>query len=124
LQANVDYDRQQNFLGTGKAADYAGIALYAKYAFDPKVAVAGRFEYFNDHDGLAFFSIGGPAHNHVNEFTATLERKIAGHLISRFEYRHDDSNLDFFKYGSGPTSFVKGQTTLDAGLVFVLEPAQ
>jgi hypothetical protein len=118
LQANVDYDHQEKFIATGKAADYAGIAAYAKYAFNPKVAVAGRFEYFNDHDGLAT----GKVHNHLNEFTATVERKFAGHLISRLEYRHDDSNQDFFQRGT--PSFVKGQTTLAAGLVFVLEPAQ
>ncbi len=50
--ANLDYDRQEEFVATGNAADYAGIAAYAKYAFNPNVAVAGRYEYFNDHDGL------------------------------------------------------------------------
>jgi len=118
LQANLDYDHQEKFIATGKAADYAGIAAYAKYAFNPKVAVAARYEYFNDHDGLAT----GTVHNHLNEFTGTIERKFAGHLISRLEYRHDDSNQDFFQRGA--PSFVKGQTTIDAGLVFVLEPAQ
>lgn len=127
LVANFDYDHQGKFIATGKAADYAGIAAYAKYAFNPKVAVAGRYEYFNDHDGLATFGIYAPAitapivHNHLNEFTGTIERKFAGHLISRLEYRHDDSNQSFFQRGG--SSFVKGQTTVDAGLVFVLEPS-
>jgi Putative beta-barrel porin-2, OmpL-like. bbp2 len=131
LVANFDYDHQAKFgdgvtFGTGKAADYTGIAAYAKYAFNPKVAVAGRFEYFNDHDGLATSGVYAPditapiVHNHINEFTGTIERRFAGHLISRLEYRHDDSNQNFFQRG-GP-SFVKGQTTVDAGLVFVLEP--
>ena len=123
LQANVDYDHEEEF-GTArtpsnKAADYAGIAVYAKYAFNPKVAVAGRFEYLNDHDGLATF-ITTAKGQHLNEFTGTIERRIAGHLLSRLEYRHDDSNQDFFQRGL--PSFVKGQTTVDAGLVFVLEP--
>jgi hypothetical protein len=120
LQANVDYDRQEKFVATGTAADYAGIAGYVKYAYTPKVAVAVRGEYFNDHDGLAT----GTAHNHLYEFTGTLERKFAGHLISRAEYRHDESNKEFFKYGGAASSFVKGQDTVDIGLVFVLEPAQ
>ncbi len=115
LMANFDYDHQGLHSNLGK--DYTGIAGYAKYAVSPKVAVAGRFEYFNDHDGFAT----GKA-QHLNEFTGTLERKFAGHLISRLEYRHDDSNQDFFPRGNA--SFVKGQTTVDAGLVFVLEPAQ
>lgn len=122
LQANLDYDRQEEWIA-GKPADYAGIALYAKYAVSPNVAVAGRYEYFNDHDALATYGTYGTAllHNHLNEFTGTIERKIAGHLLSRIEYRHDGSNVDFFKRGG--SSFVKGQTTVDAGLVFVLEPS-
>ncbi len=120
LIANVDYDYQSKFgngvtFGSGKAADYAAIAAYAKYALNPKVAVAGRFEYFNDHDGLAT----GTA-QHLNEFTGTVERRFATHLISRLEYRHDDSNKDFFQRGT--PSIVKGQTTVYAGVIFVLEP--
>jgi hypothetical protein len=117
LQANVDYGRQQKLLAAGTPADWSGIAGYVKYAFSPKVAAAGRYEYFNDHDG---FTTGKA--QHLNEVTGTLERRIAGHLLSRLEYRHDDSNQNFFQRG-GP-SFVKGQTTVDAGLVFVLEPSE
>ena len=124
LQANVDYDREEQF-GTAmtpstKPADYTGLALYAKYAVSPNVAVAGRYEYLNDHDGLATF-ITSAKGQHMNEFTGTIERKIAGHLISRLEYRHDDSNQNFFTRGNTPFA-VGGQTTVDAGLVFVLEP--
>ena len=115
LQANVDYGREEKLIATGLPADWSGIAAYAKYAVNPKVAVAGRYEYFNDHDG---FTTGRA--QHLNEFTGTLERRLAGHLLSRLEYRHDASNEDFFQRGL-PT-FVKGQTTVDAGLVFVLEP--
>jgi hypothetical protein len=115
LVANVDYDRQEGFPTSATSSDYSGIAAYAKYAFSPKVAVAGRYEYFNDHAGL-----GTGTRQHMNEFTGTIERKIAGHLLSRLEYRHDDSNQNFFQRGT--SSFVKGQTTVDAGLVFVLEP--
>jgi hypothetical protein len=118
LQANVDYDRDEGVLG-GKSGDYSGIAAYAKYAFSPKVAVAGRYEYLNDHDGFATGVITASG-QHLNEFTGTIERKIAGHLISRIEYRRDQSNQNFFQRGS--SSLVKGQTTVDAGLVFVLEP--
>jgi hypothetical protein len=121
FQANLDYDRQEEWIAK-KPADYAGIAGYVKYAVNPNVAVAGRYEYFNDHDGFATYGTYGAAfpHNHLNEFTGTLERRLAGHLLSRFEYRHDGSNVDFFNRGG--TSYVKGQTTVDAGLVFVLEP--
>jgi hypothetical protein len=127
LMGNVDYGRVDDWTVTRKSADYAGIAAYAKYAVNSKVAIAGRYEYLNDHDGYATrsFSSATPpvlsvTPQHLNEFTGTLERRIAGHLLSRLEYRYDASNEDFFQRG-GP-SFVKGQTTVDAGLVFVLEP--
>jgi hypothetical protein len=124
LMANIDYDFDTGALGKGKSGDYAGIAAYAKYALTPAVAVAGRYEYFNDHDG---FATGIPNYittakgQHLKEFTGTIERKIAGHLLSRLEVRHDESNQRFFQRGS--LSAVKGQTTVDAGLVFVLEPS-
>ncbi len=124
FMANVDYNRDEGVLG-GHPGDYAGIAGYVKYAVSPKVAVAGRYEYFNDHDGFGtgipntFVAAPG---QHMQEFTGTIERKIAGHLISRLEFRHDYSNQNFFQRGA--SSFVKGQTTVDAGLVFVLEPSE
>lgn len=120
LQANIDYNRDQGVLG-GKAGDYSGIAAYAKYAFSPKFAMAGRYEYFNDHDGFATSTTAIPiTGQHLNEFTGTIERRIAEHLLSRLEVRHDGSNQFFFQRGS--SSLVKGQTTVDVGLVFVLEP--
>lgn len=117
LQANIDYDRAEEFGAARKPADYSGIAAYAKYAFNPKVALAGRYEYFNDHDGFAT----GTA-QHLHEVTGTLERRIGGHLLSRLEVRHDNSNQNFFQRGA--PSFVKGQTTVDAGLIFVLESGE
>jgi hypothetical protein len=85
--------------------------------------VAARYEYLNDHDGFATpISLLGIAQGqHMNEFTGTVERKIAGHLLSRLEYRHDSSNQPFFTRGNSIGS-AKGQSTVDAGLVFVLEP--
>ena len=80
-----------------------------KVPVNPKTAVAGRYEYLNDHDGLALGFNGGLApyqhplhrarecHDHPQEFTATLEHTFAGHLISRLEYRHDFSNQDIYE---------------------------
>lgn len=123
VQANLDYDRIEQFSEARKPADYAGIAGYAKYAVSPVVAVAARFEYLNDHDGFAtpVSSLGIARGQHMNEFTGTVERKLAGHLLSRLEYRHDSSNQPFFTRGN-TLGAVKGQSTVDAGLVFVLEP--
>lgn len=137
LAAEFDYDHQgldsqlqNHFESNLTGTDYTGFAGYVKYAISPKVAVAGRYEYLNDHDGLAFLAGGaasGPiSHNHPQEFTATLERTFAGHLISRLEYRHDESNKNIFVSGGGKgsPSFVSNQDTATAGLIFVLEPAK
>ncbi len=132
LAAEADYNRIEEFWRpygggggyyTNKPADYTGLALFAKYQFRPKTAFSARYEYLNDHDGFAtpisYFGIANG--QHLNEFTATAERKFAGHLISRLEYRHDASNQTFFSRGNSFGS-VKGQSTVDVGLIFVLEP--
>jgi len=136
LQAVLDYDHQgidsqlAAALSTAKTGtDYTGAGAYARYAVNPKVAVAARYEYINDHDGLAFFAGGAPTpklHNHPQEFTATLERKFAGHLTSRLEYRYDSSNQNIFESGGGKgtPSFGGSQNTVDAGLVFAIEPGK
>lgn len=145
VAAEFDYDHQgidspiraklglpSNITG----ADYTGVAGFVKYAVSPKVAVAARYEFLNDHDGMALGINGGFAgitglptsnllHDHPQEFTGTLERTFASHLISRLEYRHDYSNNDIFARGGGakgPASFVSGQDTVDVGLMFVLQP--
>lgn len=125
IAGEFDYDHQgvnrnlANSLETNLTGmDYTGVAGFVKYAFSPKAAVAARYEYLNDHDGLATFT-GIP--QHLQEFTATVERKFATHLISRLEYRHDNSNQTYFQYGATPFA-VKGQDTVKVGLVFVLEP--
>jgi hypothetical protein len=118
LAAEVDYDAQEGFkLATGTGlADYTGLAGYLKYQASPAVAVAARYEFLNDHDG-----IGTKMGQHLNEFTATLERKIAGHVLTRMEYRFDDSNQNFFGYGK--TGAVKTQNTATLGLMYVIEPS-
>jgi Putative beta-barrel porin-2, OmpL-like. bbp2 len=117
LLFNYDYDHQD--LDGGASVDYNGVAAYGRYQVTPKVAVAVRGEYLNDHDG---FATG--AAQHLWETTGTLERTYAGgRLISRLEYRHDESNMNFFPYG-GSGAAVGTQNTVDGGLIFVLTPAQ
>lgn len=143
LAGEFDYDHQ-GLHGSPSGVDYTGIGGFVKYAVSPKTAVAGRYEFMNDHDGLAlglngglfFTSIPFPSaptptgtvlgHDHPQEFTATLEHTFAGHLISRLEYRHDFSNQDIFEVGGGKgsPSFDDHQDTVTVGLMLVLQPAQ
>jgi hypothetical protein len=117
LLANIDYGREMKWLATNHSADWSGVAGYVRYAFTPKAAIVGRYEYLNDHAGWATGT-----QQHMQEVTATVERKIATHMISRLEYRHDLSNHNFFDKSG--TSLVKDQNTVLAGLMFVLEPSE
>jgi hypothetical protein len=125
LMANGDYGRVQGLTPVAaaacgpackKAVDWAGVAGYAKYQFNPLWALAGRYEYYNDHTGFTTAT-----RQHINEITGTVERKVAQHLITRAEYRFDDSN-NSHAFNKDATKFASTQSTLSAGLIFVLEP--
>ncbi len=116
LMANVDYGRGDRIAGLSRPVFWTGGAGYIRYQLNPKVAFSTRYEYYNDHDG---FTTGTP--QHISEVTGTVERRVAQHLITRLEYRHDASNRQTFLRGSTP---VTQQSTVAAGLVFVLEPGE
>ena len=96
--------------------------LYANMQLTPKVAVAGRYEYLNDHDGFATFVTSAVAAAHLNEFTGTLERTLRrpSDLPAGVPPRRLESEL-LPRMADGQLA-VGGQDTVDAGLVFVLEP--
>ncbi len=116
LVANADYGRGDRIATLNRPVFWTGGAGYIRYQLNPKLAFATRYEYYNDHDG---FTTGTA--QHISEVTGTLERRVAQHLITRLEYRHDLSNEPTFLRGSTP---VTGQSTVAAGLVFVLEPGE
>jgi hypothetical protein len=121
---NGDYGRVEATT-PNPAVDWWGAAAYIKYQFNPKYAFATRYEYYNDPSGFTTGILDangvGP---HIQEVTATLERRIATHLITRLEYRHDESNQAFFPKGKASNPLVTGQNTLAAGMMFVLEPSE
>jgi Putative beta-barrel porin-2, OmpL-like. bbp2 len=111
FMTNFDYGRDHP-VGSDEGY-WTGIAGYLRYALTDKVALATRYEYYNDHSG---FTTLQPQHLH--SATGTLERKIAGHLLSRLEYRWDGSNRDAFTKGSRP---VDTQQTLLGGIVYTFD---
>ena len=113
LMLNYDYGRGDRIAGLPRPVWWSGVAGYARYAFSSRYAVATRYEYYDDHDG---FTTG--AVQHLNEFTGTFERLIAGHLITRLEFRRDISNQPSFLKGNLPVS---GQNTMAGGLIFVFD---
>jgi hypothetical protein len=92
---------------------WTGVAGYVRYAFNATSAISTRYEYYDDPTG---FTTGTT--QHLNEFTATVERLVAHHIISRIEFRHDVSNQPVFFKGTAP---VLAQNTLAAGMVFTFD---
>jgi hypothetical protein len=92
---------------------WTGVGGYVHYALTGNSAFATRYEYFLDPNGFAT----GTA-QHMNEFTTTLERTVAHHIISRFEFRRDFSNQPVFLKGARP---VLAQNTMTGGLVFTFD---
>jgi hypothetical protein len=121
FMVNGDYGRGDRFIvdpvtnAFSHPVFWTGVAGYVKYALNSHSAIVTRYEYYDDHDG---FTTGTLVPTHFNEFTATFERLMAHHIISRFEFRRDMSNQPVFLKGSNP---VLDQNTLTAGLVFTFD---
>jgi Putative beta-barrel porin-2, OmpL-like. bbp2 len=125
LMANYDYGRD-HVGGTTLSPYWTGIAGYVKYAANDKWTLAARGEYFNDNSGFATGTALSPTH--LSEFTGTLQRMLAGKIISRLEYRYDKSNQDVFPYRTSglpgsPFAPVDHQNTVTIGLVYAFSSA-
>ncbi len=115
LMANYDYGHDRP---GGVPVWWSGIAGYIKYAPNDKWAFATRGEWFNDHDG---FETG--AAQHLSEVTFTLQRMLAGKLMSRLEFRRDMSDQNVFPYRDGSFGPVDHQNTITLGLVYAFSSA-
>ncbi len=109
VMANYDYGVDRV---AGARVHWQGIAAYARYQVNNWLALAPRFEWYDDHDS---FTTG--LRQTLKEFTITSEHKINGGLLTRFEYRRDFSNEPFFN--KPVDRLVKGQSTLAFGVVYV-----
>ena len=111
---NPDYGRGDRATGIAHPVYWSGVAGYVKYAFNPAYALAGRYEYYNDHDG---FTTGTA--QHFNGITGTFEHTLASHILTRLEFRRDTSNQPTFIKGNNTP--VVAQNTAAAGLVFMFD---
>jgi hypothetical protein len=89
-----------------------GGAAYTRYQWTPKMALGGRFEYFNDRNGL----YSGTAQA-LKEFTGTYDYKVGEGLLTRLEYRRDWSNVPFFLTNK-PGVLSASQPTFTVGVVW------
>jgi hypothetical protein len=122
LMANYDYGSDRFVLTStapfvlGTRAHWDGIAGYIKYAPNANWYIATRGEYFQDVGGFET----GTSQN-LGEFTLTLQRMLAGKIMSRLEYRYDASDHNAFPDNNGPN---KGnQSTLALGLIYAFSSA-
>jgi hypothetical protein len=122
LMANYDYGSDTFVTGTappfvvGPKAHWDGIAGYIKYAPNATWYFATRGEYFQDVGG---FETG--VSQNMGEFTLTLQRMLAGKIMSRLEYRYDASNENVFPDNNGAPK--SDQSTLTLGLIYAFSSA-
>jgi hypothetical protein len=107
-------DKGDYGLGRGNNNWWAANAA-VKIQWHPEWSTAFRYDFYNDIDGL----ITGGARRH-EEFTGTLEYKLASALGSNFvmrgEYRRDWASTPFFDKGNGVGNG-KAQTTATIGVM-------
>jgi Putative beta-barrel porin-2, OmpL-like. bbp2 len=89
-----------------------GGAAYARYQLNPRMALGGRFEYFNDRNGL--YSGTDQA---LKEFTGTYDYKFGEGMLARLEYRRDWSNVPFFLTNK-PGGLSPSQPTFTVGMMW------
>lgn len=94
---------------------WQGVAVAAHEQVTGRVALTGRFEYFDDNQG---YSTGMA--QAVREFTATYEYRWNHGLLTRAEYRRDWSTAAFFH--KGDSGMVHAQSTFTVALIAFFGP--
>lgn len=123
IMADFDFGRQGNMItpaltgsGDGNTANWYEYALYARYQFTDKFAMAARTELFVDGSAYRTATVSGDVINsdHTWAQTFTAEYKLTDNLITRAELRLDKSNDDRIQGGSS------SQTTVGAQVLYVV----
>jgi Putative beta-barrel porin-2, OmpL-like. bbp2 len=122
--ANADYgrgDKTSYDLATNTFSPsvwWTGFAGYVKYAPDDKDYVAARYEYYEDHDDFMTASVFPRVH--FNTITATYQRTISTHLLTRLEYRRDMSQFPVYQLSTFSQG-IKHQDTVGIGLILLFD---
>jgi hypothetical protein len=111
---NFDYGLDRGIQTKGNK--FVALSFADRFAISKKVAVAGRYEWYNDVNGF----ITGTAQK-LQSFTATGEYKFIDGLLTRLEYRRDFSDKPIFDRRAGLTN-IKNQNTVLIGLVGYFGP--
>jgi uncharacterized small protein (DUF1192 family) len=137
---NYDYGHGDRFVVNNTTTPFllsspvywTGGAGYLKYSPDDKNYFAARYEYYYDRNGFTFCG-GSPVcnasvlpqavpvpHLHVQEFTATYQRTVSTHVLTRLEYRRDMAGQPIFPLSNFAIP-IKHQDTATLGLIFLFD---
>jgi hypothetical protein len=108
LMANVDYGTDR-WLGSDVRWD--GVAAYARWRVNDRLAIAPRLEWFEDPQGF----MTGTAQT-LKEATLTGELKLGKGFICRVEFRHDRSDVASFKTDTDTAA--DHQSSLGVGVLY------
>ena len=114
INYDIGVDKDSPLNGGNK--NWYALGLAGRFQVSTAWALAARYEIYNDIDGLITTKA-----QKLQEFTGTLEFKIAQGFLTRLEYRRDHSNIPFFDRGNEPGSG-NNQTTLLLGFVAFFGP--
>ncbi|MDE3058266.1 MAG: porin [Bacteroidota bacterium] len=101
LALNADYGEERFLLGA-PLATWKGAAVYGRYAFNDKSAIAIRAEGF--YDPMGYATATGVPKETIKEATLTYEYKLFAPLLVRGEARGDFANAPLFENNSGGTT--------------------
>jgi hypothetical protein len=116
MQGLISFDYGNEANPGSESSKFYGVMVSARTPLGGNWAFSPRYEWYKDSTGL----ITTVAQT-LQEFTATLEYKMAEGFVTRLEYRRDWSNQPFFDRGNELASS-KSMTTLEAGFMVFFGP--
>ena len=107
-----DYGTQQKEKGSHDKNEVISPVAIAQYKFAPKWAVAGRFEYYEDKNGI-FISSGTPNGFRTKGYSLNVDYSPIQNAVIRIEGKTYDSKDKIFVREGGQ---VNANTTLTASI--------
>ncbi|MBB2144294.1 outer membrane beta-barrel protein [Pedobacter sp. LMG 31464] len=95
VTAGFDYATQQKVKGQSAKSEILSPVLIAQYKFDPKWAIAGRAEYYEDKNGI-FIATGIPNGFKTTGYSVNLDYSPISNAVVRLEGKVYDSKDKIF----------------------------
>lgn len=112
LTVGFDYGTQQKLKGNADKNEILSPVVIAQYKFADKWAIAGRYEYYEDKNGI-FISTGTPNGFKTNGYSLNLDYSPIQNAVIRLEGKTYDSKDKIFMRENNS---VNANTTLTASI--------